>query len=121
MGDVLLVTCAEWPDGEPDGHLLVAALAARGIGARWVAWDDPDVDWPAAPLVAVRSVWDYQDRCEEFLSWARSVGPALLNGADAFAWNVDKRYLLDLASAGVAVVPTLLVEDESELPPAVAD
>jgi glutathione synthase/RimK-type ligase-like ATP-grasp enzyme len=121
MGDVLLATCTEWPDGEPDGDLLVGALAARGIGARWVAWDDPGVDWPAAPLVAVRSVWDYQDRCPEFLAWARSVGPLLLNGAEAFAWNIDKRYLVDLADAGIPVVSTLVVEDEGELAPAVAD
>jgi glutathione synthase/RimK-type ligase-like ATP-grasp enzyme len=49
------------------------------------------------------------------------VGPGLLNGADAFAWNTDKRYLLDLADSAVPVVRTLLVEDESELAPAVAD
>ncbi len=121
MEDVLLVTCTEWPDGEPEGHRLVEALAARGIGARWVSWDDPDVDWSAARLVAVRSVWDYQDRCAEFLTWARSAGPALLNGAEAFAWNTDKRYLVDLAAAGLPVVPTLVAEDESELPAAVAD
>jgi glutathione synthase/RimK-type ligase-like ATP-grasp enzyme len=121
MDPVLLVTCADLPDGEPGGALLVEALAARGIPARWVAWDDPGVDWAAAPLVAVRSAWDYSSRLEEFLSWARSVGPALLNGADTFAWNTDKRYLVELADAGVPVVPTLVVEDESELPPAVAD
>ena len=45
MTDVLLVTCARLPDGESDGHLLVEDLAARGIDARWVAWDDPAVDW----------------------------------------------------------------------------
>ena len=121
MADVLLVTCAEWPEGEPDGDLLVAALTARGVSARWVAWDDPAVDWAAAPLVAVRSTWDYEVRREEFLAWARSVGPALLNGAEVFAWNTDKRYLVDLRASGVPVVPTLAVEDESELPPAVAD
>ena len=43
---------------------------------------------------------------EEFLAWARSVGPGLLNGADVFAWNTDKAYLLDLVAAGLPVVPT---------------
>jgi hypothetical protein len=121
MDPVLLVTCADLPDGEPGGALLVDALAARGIAARWVVWDDPGVDWAAAPFVGVRSAWDYGSRLEEFLSWAHSVGPALLNGADTFAWNTDKRYLVELGDAGVPVVPTLVVEDESELPPALAD
>jgi hypothetical protein len=34
MSDVLLVTCAELPDGEDGGALLLDALAARGVPAR---------------------------------------------------------------------------------------
>lgn len=120
MPDVLLATCADWPDGEPEGHLLIEDLAARGIEAAWVRWDDPDVEWSAARLVAARSVWDYEWRREEFLAWARSVGPAMLNGAEVFAWNSDKYYLVDLERTSVPVVPTVSVEDESELAPAVA-
>ena len=120
MPDVLLATCADWPDGEPEGHLLVEDLAARGIGAAWARWDDPRVDWAAARLVAVRSVWDYEWRRDEFLAWGHSVGPALLNGFEVFAWNTDKGYLVDLERTSLPVVPTLTVEDESELAPAVA-
>ena len=121
MNDVLLVTCAALPDGEPDGALLVADLAARGISARWVVWDDPDVDWSAARLVAVRSTWDYEERRDEFLAWAAKVGPGLLNGVEVFAWNTDKGYLVDLAATSLPVVPTVSVEEEGELGPAIAD
>lgn len=120
MPDVLLVTCADLPDGEPGGHLLVDALARRGLESTWVRWDDPDVDWTAAQVVAARSPWDYESRREEFLDWARSVGPRLLNGADVFEWNTDKTYLLDLERTSLPVVPTVTVADESELAPALA-
>jgi glutathione synthase/RimK-type ligase-like ATP-grasp enzyme len=116
--DLLLVTCADWPDGEP-GHVhLDEALAAAQVAAQWVAWDDPDVDWSSA-LVAVRATWDYEGRLEQFLAWARSV-PRLLNGADAFVWNTDKAYLTELIAAGVPVVPTLVVDGEESLPAAIA-
>jgi glutathione synthase/RimK-type ligase-like ATP-grasp enzyme len=114
--DVLLVTCSELPEGEPDAHVLDAALADRAITSRWVAWDAPDVDWSGS-LVAVRSPWDYDGRIEEFLAWARSV-PRLLNGVEVFAWNTDKAYLVELAEAGVPVVPTVSVDGAAALPAA---
>jgi glutathione synthase/RimK-type ligase-like ATP-grasp enzyme len=117
--DLLLVTCAAWPDGEPGHAHLDAALADRGIDARWACWDEPGVDWGSA-LVAVRSTWDYDTRHQEFLGWARSV-PRLLNGADVFTWNTDKAYLAELADVRVTVVPTLVVDGEEELPAAIAE
>jgi len=114
---VLLVTFALMPDGEPGGEVLVPAFTDRGIDARWVVWDDPSVDWKAADVVAVRSPWDYQRRCEEFLAWSRSVEKeaTLLNGSDVFAWNADKAYLTELAD-DVGVVPTRLLDDANLVP-----
>lgn len=120
MSSVLLVTSSDLPAGEPRGHLLPEAFAARGVEARWVRWDDPDVDWAAADLVAVRSTWDYDGRLPEFLAWARSVGPSLVNGVDLFAWNTDKSYLVTLGASGLPVVPTLVAEGEEDLPTAIA-
>lgn len=119
MTDLLLATCAALPDGEWHAEVLDRVLAARGVEARWAVWDDDGVDWADA-LVAVRSTWDYETRREEFLAWAWSV-PRLLNGAEALAWNTDKSYLLDLHAAGLPVVPSLLVDDEPELAPALVE
>ena len=115
MPVVLLVTCAEMPDGEEwaGTDLLLPAMADRGLDARWVVWDDPAVDWSEG-LVAVRSTWDYERRLEEFLSWARTV-PRMLNSPDVFAWNTNKAYLTQLADAEVSVVPTVVVEREEDL------
>ena len=70
---VLLVTSRDLPAGEPGAPALDAALAARGVDARWVVWDDPAVDWSAASLVAARSPWDYTERPSEFLAWAHGL------------------------------------------------
>jgi glutathione synthase/RimK-type ligase-like ATP-grasp enzyme len=119
MPQILLVTSRELPDGEPGGDLLTAALARRGLDAAWVAWDDPAVAWSDADVVAVRSTWDYHRRTEEFLAWAREVESRtlLLNGADVFAWNADKGYLVDL---DLPHVPTALLDDPSGLAQATA-
>jgi glutathione synthase/RimK-type ligase-like ATP-grasp enzyme len=120
MADVLLATCADLPDGEPGGQLLLDALAQRGIAARFAVWDDPDVDWEAARLVLVRSTWDYDGRRDEFLAWCRKVGDKLVNSVEAIAWNTDKAYLVDLGQTSLPVVPTVAVDEEGEIGPAVA-
>src|SRR5436190_19697307 len=105
------------PEGEPGGAVLGPALEERGIDARWVCWDDPDVDWAAADLIAVRSTWDYHRRLPAFLAWARAVEERtpVLNGAEVFAWNADKIYLAELADE-LPVVPTGLLDDEGLVP-----
>ncbi len=117
VSDVLLVTCALLPDGEPGGGLLVDALARRGVAARWAVWDDADVAWADAGLLAVRSAWDYHRRCPEFLAWARRAAEstAVLNGPEVFAWNADKSYLVELADL-VPTVPTALLDDATLVP-----
>ncbi len=88
-----------------DLPLLVAAAAARGLEAEVAVWDDDSVDWAGYDLVVVRSCWDYLERRDAFLDWARSV-PRLHNPADVRAWNTDKVYLRELADAGVPVIDT---------------
>ena len=42
------------------------------MAAEWVGWDDPDVNWTDG-LACARSTWDYIERLDDFLSWARGV------------------------------------------------
>jgi hypothetical protein len=105
--DVLLVTCADFPDGDEDGPQILEALRRSGIAAEWRAWDDPTVSWSSAPAV-LRATWDYTLRRDEFLAWARAV-PRLFNPYDAVLWNSDKVYLHDLELAGVPVTDTAVV------------
>ena len=105
-----LATCAGVPEGDEDEAELVAALAALGVDSRTVVWDDPGVDWEDFDLTVVRSAWDYAERRDDFLAWAARLR-RVLNPLPLLTWNTDKqRYLTDLVSAGVPVVPTAFVE-----------
>jgi glutathione synthase/RimK-type ligase-like ATP-grasp enzyme len=91
---------------------LLAALAAVGLDAAVVDWDDPQVDWADFRLALLRSTWDYAERFAEFLAWAERTAQltALVNPPPVLRWNTDKHYLRDLARAGVPTVPTRFVE-----------
>ena len=115
---VALATCSEVPAGDDDTPELVAALARNGVEAAAAVWDDAAVQWGAFRLVVLRSTWDYAERRDEFLDWIEDL-PCVLNAPPVVVWNTDKRYLEELASAGLPVVPTrFLVPGEALLPPA---
>jgi hypothetical protein len=103
---VALATCAAFPDGDADDAGLPAAI---GGDVPFAIWDDPAVDWEAYDLVVVRSTWDYQARRDAFLAWASGIGERLVHPPGVLAWNTDKRYLDELAAAGLPVVPTAFV------------
>ena len=115
---VALATCAEIPDGDEDFPALIQALAALGVDAAPAVWDAA-LDWDAFDLVVLRSAWDYAERRDAFLAWARAL-PYVLNSVSVLEWNTDKeRYLTDLAAAGVPIVPTRFVapgDGPGELP-----
>jgi hypothetical protein len=118
MSHVLLASCAAARGLDDDEPLLLAALAEAGMTAAAADWADPSVDWAAADLVVIRSTWDYAPRRDEFVAWARAVGSVtrLHNPAAVLEWNTDKRYLAELAAAGLPVVPTAWAGSPEELP-----
>jgi hypothetical protein len=105
---VALVTAARARGLDDDMLPLLGSLAAAGLEAREVVWDDAEVDWAAFDLVLLRSTWDYFSRREEFLAWAAGAAASavLHNPVEVLRWNTDKRYLLALEGAGVPIVPT---------------
>ncbi|MCW2928998.1 MAG: hypothetical protein JWM86_2966 [Thermoleophilia bacterium] len=107
--DVTLVTCTQMPEPDPDEQLLLDALGDVGVDARLCAWDDPAVDWGAAPLTVLRSTWNYTDDRDAFLAWTRRIAATrttMRNPLGVIGANTHKSYLATLERAEVPVVPT---------------
>lgn len=106
------MTSEALPNLYEDDLLLVPALAELGIDSRPAIWSDGAIDWLGFDAVVMRTPWDYFVRLEEFRVWLDAriqSGVLLCNSGEILDWNFDKRYLQDLAAAGVAVVPTIVV------------
>ncbi len=99
-----------------------AAARAAGFDLDHVVWSDPRVDWSSYDLVVVRSTWDYLDDLEAFGAWLDRMDRlgTLHNPAPVVRWNLDKRYLVDLATAGVPVIPTRVCDDDAAVAAALA-
>lgn len=108
---VRLATCQILPEPDPDAAPLDAALAAAGVDATWLAWDDPEAPWDEPVPTVLRSTWNYVRHPDAFAAWLDRVAAAapVFNPPAVIRGNIHKRYLLDLAGRGVPVVPTALV------------
>jgi glutathione synthase/RimK-type ligase-like ATP-grasp enzyme len=98
------------PGGVPaEDRVLAKALRRVGWSVAHPIWNDPAVDWSSYRIAIVRSTWDYHRQRPAYLRWVRSTARRveLWNRPEVLRWNTDKRYLRDLARAGVPVVPTL--------------
>ncbi|MBB3193458.1 ATP-grasp domain-containing protein [Roseateles terrae] len=111
MKPLALVTSAGSLPIDVDMPLLLAACRTVGLQAQVCDWEDPQVDWGRYGAAVLRSPWNYVEALPAFLAWCDRVAQCtrLLNPPQVSRWSLDKRYLRDLAEAGVPVVPTEFV------------
>lgn len=95
-----------------DRPFLEAAFGRAGVILEHHEWEDDTVEWDGFDVVVVRSPWNYVEAESEFRRFldGRRPSPRFHNPVPLIEWNIDKRYLLDLADRGVPVVPTTYVE-----------
>ncbi|MBW3651986.1 MAG: hypothetical protein KY433_00035 [Actinobacteria bacterium] len=102
---VAIATCAEHRQLDGEGRLLLDALRELGVRAEPEVWtEQPAGGWAGYDLVVLRSTWDYTLMLARFRAWTQSLGARLLNTPGIVAWNADKRYLSDLAQAGLETI-----------------
>ncbi|CAN5736087.1 ATP-grasp domain protein [soil metagenome] len=83
-------------------------LARRGWSLDEVPWRSRTAVWQDFDVVVIRTTWDYQDAPTEFLRVLEHIDRAtrLENPLATVRWNLDKRYLQELAGQGIRIVPT---------------
>ncbi len=109
-------------DPDYDTPLLLAALRERGMEAEAVVWHSTATDLSDIDLLVIRSPWDYPERFPEFRAWIDHAEKStrVLNTPNTVRWNLDKQYLAQLASAGIAIVPTLYCRSIAQVHDALA-
>jgi hypothetical protein len=109
MLKIAFATYQHEPGITDDDALVVNALRQHGLTVTAAVWDAPNVDWRGFDAVVLRSVWDYHLKPDLFEHWLRSCASdrtTLWNPPSAVLWNMNKRYLLDLAARGINIIPT---------------
>jgi glutathione synthase/RimK-type ligase-like ATP-grasp enzyme len=108
---VAFLTYAAEPDLCADDRLAANALEDRAVSVVPWIWDGPPVG--AVDAVIVRSCWDYHDHPDRFLAFLDALaagGTQVLNDPRVVRWNIDKRYLLELARSGARIPRTVSCE-----------
>jgi glutathione synthase/RimK-type ligase-like ATP-grasp enzyme len=106
------------PDAyEHDREVAALRPAVVAMGGELV-----EVDWrfcdPAQfDLALVRTTWDYVERQDEFLAFLDRAArlTRLANSRKLIAWNLSKRYLVELLDAGLPVIPSFFTDAEIEV------
>lgn len=111
-----IATFSGMPAEFDDDRELVELLRARGAEVELWPWDGAH-DWRSRDLVVVRTTWDYTWKLAAFQAWLRTLPVPLENAPALQLWNSDKRYLADLAAAGIPTVPTRFVAPGETTPP----
>ncbi len=114
---IALVTADEARHYDKDLQPVYDALITRGLQVEIHNWDNAAVDWNRFTAAIVRSPWDYHRRYDEFVGWLDDVSRAtdLYNSPEIVKWNLDKTYLAEMASAGIAVIPTFFIRTITDL------
>jgi len=96
-----------------DDQMLLDPLASLGIQGVPVAWDDPDDVWRSCDALVLRSTWNYYRRPAAFVDWLRRIQSQrvpMFNPIETVIWNMDKRYLEDVAGWGFVIPQTHFIE-----------
>lgn len=118
MNNVALLTMDNLDKFECYDSLISQPLKELGWKTCNISWRNKQVDWNDFDAVIIRSPWDYQDHCDEFLLTLEKIEKSnalLANCMELVNWNINKNYLRQLEKNGVTIIPTLWHNQYSEV------
>lgn len=104
------------PDPDLDIPFLVPALEALGNNVNVINWQTT-TNFFEYDLLVIRSPWDYAQNYNQFYNWLHLANSQVkvINPVPVIDENIDKRYLLKLAAAGIEIIPTQVLESMAGL------
>jgi glutathione synthase/RimK-type ligase-like ATP-grasp enzyme len=117
MRKVAILTTDKLEDFFVYDQMLEAPLKQLGWAYSEVSWHAKNHNWDEYDVVVVRSTWEYQAHCEEFLACLQEIensSATLCNSMSLIEWNISKTYLKELEDKGVPIIPTLWAEKLQE-------
>ncbi len=103
-----------------DDAVVAEYLQSSGHQVMPVVWGEDPAKLQDFDVLVIRSPWDYMDSQENsngFFEWLKKIEKNKIATSNTFAlmsWNYDKRYLEDLESVEIPVIPTdYLLKDDS--------
>jgi glutathione synthase/RimK-type ligase-like ATP-grasp enzyme len=110
-------TDASHRDLTADDRILATALEKRGVQVVPVVWSEAEPQSLSCDLLLVRSVWDYHLRPQDFMRWIDGMSGRIpvVNPPEMIRWNMDKRYLREIASAGFDVPRTIFLDQSADV------
>lgn len=106
---IALVTCADLPELFGGEQLLPPALRQHGVDVDICIWNDVNVQWHQYDAVVIRCPWDYYKHFAAYMAWLDELEKqkiVVLNDISLMRWNLNKKYLLELAQRGITIIPT---------------
>ncbi len=114
---IVLATCRAWPELSLSDRALAEALVRRGLQVDSAQWNGPFAPFAGAAAVVIRSTWDYHRSLDDYRAWLdRLDALRVFNAPDLVRWNLEKTYLVELATRGAPVPASVVVEaDEAKV------
>ena len=108
-----ITTCRTYP--QPPQNLLPLAdiLNRQSVPTRFDIWQNR----PADPFLLPLCAWDYAAEPQAFRRWlddAEKSGQRFVNPPPLMRWNMNKKYLCDLAAWGADVIPSVFAPPENQ-------
>lgn len=115
---IALATCGRLPEMSDSDKKLIPEFAKYNIEAIPAIWDDPEIIWTDFDAVIIRNTWDYYTKFPQFVKWLDTLEDKevkVLNDLKIIRKNSHKFYLKDIIEEGFRVIPTLFLNNNSEI------